>query len=160
MLIAVPDSVFLPPNMRRFRSVCLAVLALSFVVALVSSLPWPLVGETSVGCVSVLYDLRLRQSTGFLYDCYLFADPSEERDTYRAAFWASFEVTEPRVVVQTDQFCFSKEKGFDRVNRWPMLEAELARNYEVRYVWKPSTQQHWWNRREEPTAFRIYVRKS
>ncbi len=129
--------------------------------------------DTFGGCAGVLYDLRVRQSTGFLYQCYLFSDGGsgegggsgerdggEVRERYRAAFWRAFQMSAPRVVVVTDQTCFGDARGFGKVAEWPEFADELARRYDERAAWRSGVPQHWWSRREQPAAFRIYVRRS
>jgi hypothetical protein len=115
--------------------------------------------DTFGGCINSLYDLKVRQSTGFLYDCYLFADKSEERERYRIAFWTAYQAAQPRVVVETNQFCFGDARGFEKVATWPLLAADLSQKYELKSSWRSPVLQHWWSRREEPAEFRIYVRK-
>ena len=119
------------------------------------------------GCAGVLYELRARQSTGFLYACFLFPDgrsgdrnAGEVRTRYRAAFWRAFEAAQPQVVVMTDQFCFEDAPGFGKAGRWPAFAAELGPQYEERVEWRSGVAQHWWSRREMPAAFRIYVRRA
>lgn len=117
--------------------------------------------DTFGGCTGVLYGLGVRQSTGFLYDCYLFAedDGRGTRARYRAAFWRAFAAKRPRVVVVTDQFCFGDARGFGKVALWPEFAGEMGREYEERFQWRSGVPQHWWSRREAPAAFRVYVRR-
>lgn len=116
--------------------------------------------DTFGGCIDTLYDMRLVQSTGYLYDCYLFApEASAERARYRAGFLAEFERTKPKVVVLTDQFCFGETGGFDKLTRWPELDGELAQRYERGEEWHGSVPMRWWSHDETPTSFRIYERR-
>lgn len=62
--------------------------------------------DTFGGCIETLYNERMTQSTGFLYDCYLFTPHQDEATRrYRDAFWKSFLSARPELVVVTDQFC-------------------------------------------------------
>lgn len=116
--------------------------------------------DTFGGCIDTLYEMRLVQSTGYLYDCYLFAsDASGEQARYRAGFLAEFERTRPKVVVLTDQFCFGETGGFSKLGRWPQLDGELAERYERGAEWHGSAAMRWWSHDEVPTSFRIYVRR-
>lgn len=115
--------------------------------------------DTFGGCINVLYDLRVRQSTGFLYDCYLFSGDSKENERYREAFWTAFQASRPEIVVATNQFCFGDTRGFGKLATWPRLATALTQEYELKKVWKSPVLQHWWNRKEMPTEFEIYLRK-
>ena len=71
--------------------------------------------DTFGGCIGSLYDLKVVQATGYLYDCYLFSPPSNERATYRAGFIKAFQEKQPKIVVLTNQFCFGNTReGFDK----------------------------------------------
>jgi hypothetical protein len=118
--------------------------------------------DTFGGCIDTLYKMRLRQSTGFLYDCYLFASPNRAeipvRDRYRSAFLTAYRSASPGIVILTNQFCFGDPRGFNKLNLWPTFAQDLAQHYRKQDVWRSSTKQHWWSRREEPTEFVLYIR--
>ena len=116
--------------------------------------------DTFGGCINTLYDLSLVQSSGYLYDCYLFtAKQNLVSVTYREGFWRAYTGSRPKVVVLTDQFCFGGSDGFARLNNWPLLKNDLASNYVEKVDWQTKARQHWWSRPEPSAAFRIYVRK-
>lgn len=115
--------------------------------------------DTFGGCLGVLNENQIVQSSGFLYDCYLFTAPSATRDQYRSDFLAALLRKPPRVIIETDQFCFKYASGFSRVEQWPELNDLLARSYRVEPAWKSAELQHWWHRREMPVEFRIYRRR-
>ncbi|WP_221313374.1 hypothetical protein [Granulicella aggregans] len=115
--------------------------------------------DTFGGCINSLYDLQIRQSTGFIYDCYLFSSESTERERYRTKFWNSYQLAKPRVVVETNQFCFGDARGFDKLATWPLLDEDIRQKYEMKSAWRSQVLQHWWSRREEPSEFKLYVRK-
>jgi hypothetical protein len=114
--------------------------------------------DTYSGCVSTLYDLRIVQATGYLYDCYLFQSPGRIRDSYRADFLQAFDRARPRVVVATDQPCFG-ERGFGRLARWSALDQRLESEYVLVDGWSTNRSYSWWSRPERPVAFRVYVRR-
>ena len=118
--------------------------------------------DTYGGCVGTLYGMRVRQSTGFLYDCYLFADQSGdgERERYRSAFWSAYTAARPRVLIITNQFCFADPRGFGKLSGWPAFAADLDQNYQEQAEWHSAVPDHFWKHREEPTQFRIYLRKA
>ena len=112
------------------------------------------------GCINTLYDLRLVQSTGYLSDCYLFSThPNPLTALYRADFWAAYQAARPKVIVVTDQFCFGDTSGFHKLDRWPELRDELARDYVQNAEWQSATKERWWARSEYPPRYRIYVSK-
>ena len=113
------------------------------------------------GCAGVLYELRVRQATGFLYECPLFAaeDGRGVQERYRALFLQEFQRSAPRVVVMTDQSCFREAQGFGQVALWPEFAGVLGREYVERVEWRPGEAEHWWSRREMPAGFRVYVRR-
>jgi hypothetical protein len=115
--------------------------------------------DTFGGCVAEMYALRLRQSTGFLYDCYLFEGAGAEQERYRAAFWAAYVARRPRVLVVTDQLCFRTDAPEAKIRRWPQLAEDVARSYDEGPEWTSTEMDHFWKRFEEPTKFRLYVRK-
>lgn len=114
--------------------------------------------DTYSGCVNTLYDLRIVQATGYLYDCYLFQPAGRVRDSYRAEFLRAFDEARPRVVVATDQPCFG-ERGFDRLASWPALAQRLGSEYVLADRWSTDRSYLWWSRPERPVAFEVYVRR-
>ena len=116
--------------------------------------------DTFGGCINTLYDLKIVQSSGFLYDCYLFT-PSQGKVTanYRDAFWKAYQANPPNVIVMTSQFCFGPD-GFGKLHNWVAFEEELDRSYKLKTEWVPRQPQHWWSRREYPASFRIYLRNA
>lgn len=114
--------------------------------------------DTLGGCINTLYDLRVRQSTGFLYDCYLFTSDSPARSAYRNSFWTALQSARPRLLVLTNQFCFDGHDTFAKLDTWPALAQDLQHNYQQVSAWHSNLPQHWWNRRQQPYDFRIYLR--
>lgn len=112
--------------------------------------------DTYSGCINTLYDLRVVQATGYLYDCYLFQPPSRVRDAYREEFLGAFDRARPEVLVVTDQPCFG-ERGYDRLEQWPELAQRLNAEYALRDSWSSATLYSWWSRAERPVGFRVYT---
>lgn len=114
--------------------------------------------DTFAGCTNSLYNLRLLQSSGFLYDCYLFT-PSQNSTslTSRRQFWEAYRRNPPQAIVLTSQFCFGQD-SFQKIANWPEFSEELDRSYKLVTEWVPSQPQHWWSRKEYPASFRIYLR--
>ncbi|MGB9152147.1 MAG: hypothetical protein WCD70_03565 [Alphaproteobacteria bacterium] len=115
--------------------------------------------DTYGGCINVLYDLRVRQVTGYLYDCYLFTSPSAIRDRYREQFLKAFIEADPSVVIMTNDPCFVPARGFARLVTWPELDEEMMKNYSVRTVWASQISYRWWSRSEHPTSYMVYIHK-
>jgi hypothetical protein len=114
--------------------------------------------DTFGGCINTLYNLRLTQGTGFLYDCYLFPpQPNPTSTRYRESFWAAFTSARPRVLVVSEQFCFG-EHTFAKLDRWPQLRDTIAQQYTLQTEWSTTQPQRWWSRDEVPPRFRIYLR--
>lgn len=115
--------------------------------------------DTFGGCINTLYDQRIVQATGYLYDCYLFGPKSEVRDAYRAQFLSALERARPAVIVLTDQYCFGGSRSFDRVSRWPDLARLIQGEYVLASGWSSPSAFRFWSRAEFPAAYRVYVRK-
>ncbi len=117
--------------------------------------------DTFGGCINTLFELGARQSTGFLYDCYLFTSPSAVRDQYRSSFMDSLQRTRPKVIVLSSQYCFADMNGgYERVKSWPDLATTLERDYHMVYDFIPNQPQKWFSRPQLPAGFRVLVRKS
>lgn len=116
--------------------------------------------DTFGGCINTLYNLRLTQSTDFLYDCYLFpTQPNPTSTRYRESFWAAISAARPRVLVVSEQFCFGAPTAFAKLDQWPQLRDAIAQHYTLKTEWSTAQPQRWWSRDEIPPRFRIYVRK-
>ena len=115
--------------------------------------------DTFGGCVNTLFDLRLEQASGYLYDCYLFTESRNDAVArYREGFLQAYEKRPSRVLVLTDQYCFGEQGGFARVGRWPVIAREIANHYTQRTEWHSPQLQHWFSRGETVSSFRMYVR--
>ena len=116
--------------------------------------------DNTAGCTNTLYNLQLVQATGYLYDCYAFqSKPSPYQDRYRDDFLTAVEQADPRVVVVSDQDCFTMNRGFARLDRWPQFEAYIAGNYTLAKQYTPPHNIGWWRHPSPPFSYRIYLHK-
>jgi len=115
--------------------------------------------DTWGGCLDALYALDIVHPTGYIYDCYFYTAPGWRRELYRRDFLRAFDAASPRVLVVTDQFCFSGEHSFARIDTWPDLTQRMQGNYTLVTQWQTARPGHWWRRPEQPQAYRIYVHK-
>jgi hypothetical protein len=116
------------------------------------------------GCLEVLYRMRLVQSTGYLYDCYLFvpvsgAQEQAEQQHYRAAFFAAIEQARPRYLVVTSDECGigPVDFAYRKLARWPRFHTWLAQHYTVLNQQAPTLPEAWEGARALPYGFRIYA---
>lgn len=115
--------------------------------------------DTWGGCLDALYASDIVQPTGYIYDCYFYTSPGWRRDLYRREFLKAFDAASPRMLVVTDQFCFTGEHSFARIDTWPDLAERIQANYTLTTQWQTTRLYRWWRRPEQPQAYRIYVRK-
>jgi hypothetical protein len=116
--------------------------------------------DTIGGCYGVLYRMRLVQSSGWMYDEFLFG--TERRGVVaesRRQFWAAFEARPPRVVIVVDGLFPAGPAGFGKLALWPEFDAVLERDYRIEDEVRPPDAVYWWARKDEPRSFRVYVRK-
>jgi hypothetical protein len=117
--------------------------------------------DTTAGCINTLYRMQLVQSTGFLYDCYLFAPgqtPATEQ--LRNEFLDELEKTRPQIIVVSSQFCLSGARNFDKVENWRRFNEYFSRNYTLAVERHPPHLVKWWSRAEQSAAYRIYRRNA
>jgi hypothetical protein len=105
-------------------------------------------------CDAALYRMRLVQSTGLFYDYLIFGSPQQRViHDVRGRFWQQFERNTPEVVV-VGSGLFPDDRGYNKLDSWPVFERELANNY---YLYD--------DRSFPPAeagrkAYRIYVRRN
>jgi hypothetical protein len=109
------------------------------------------------GCVNALYDLRLVQSTGMFYDCYVFS-PHQTPYTLalREEFLGELQARPPRVMVLTSQLCFKGPHGFGKVDNWPEFRSFLNDRYALALERTPEPNAVGWNPPDVPYSYRIY----
>lgn len=115
--------------------------------------------DTIGGCIDTLNKMQLVQSTGFLYDCYLFAPQRGPVEiAYRRAFWNALQKNPPEILVVTNQLCMDAPNSYDRLHWWPQLDDYLNANYTVVAKRTPPPKLSWWSHPIPPTSYRIYER--
>lgn len=109
------------------------------------------------GCINALYDLRLVQSTGMFYDCYVFS-PHQTPYTLalREEFLGELQARPPQVMVITSQLCFKGPHGFGKVNNWPEFRIFLEDHYTLALERTPEPNARSWNPPDVPYSYRIY----
>ncbi len=117
------------------------------------------------GCITQLYNTRIVQGTGFLYDCYLFVTPrsasdAEEQGRYRAAFLRSFIAAAPKYLIVTSDECGLHPADFSyaKLQAWPVLAGFMADWYSPLTEWTPTRDVSWGGKPTLPYGFRIYKR--
>ncbi|MGB6131293.1 MAG: hypothetical protein WBG54_05895 [Acidobacteriaceae bacterium] len=116
--------------------------------------------DMTAGCLGVLYQMRLGQSTGFLYDCYFFHQPQTAvTQQLREEFLADMGHAPPRVLIETSQNCLGEPLSWRGPDAWPAFSAWRAANYSLYAERQPTRLIRWWPIAEQPPGYRIYVRR-
>ncbi len=121
--------------------------------------------EMAGGCITTLYRMQLAESTGFLYDCYLYpredqaASHLAERDRYRRAFRQALLAHVPRVIIVSSDECGPPDFKYRKLARWPWIQSFLNDNYAVVRERVPATMESWSGRPALPYGYRIYLLK-
>jgi hypothetical protein len=114
--------------------------------------------DTITGCLNTLYDLQLTQSTGFLYDEFLFHPPgSPAIDTTRAAFFKAQQTNPPLVLVITDPLFPSGPNHYAKLDQWPEFTLWLNQHYQLdveRHLTRPK---QWVGQPIIPPGYRLYI---
>ncbi|MGC1158618.1 MAG: hypothetical protein WA891_12590 [Acidobacteriaceae bacterium] len=116
--------------------------------------------DTTGGCYNALYREHLVQSTGFLYDEFIFGqDRNGVVMANRRAFWTAIQAQPPAVFIVVDGLFPSGPPGFGKLARWPQFDEYLRANYVMYAQRQPLHEVHWWSRPDPPQAYRLYVTK-
>ena len=115
------------------------------------------------GCIPTLYNMKIVQATGFLYDCYMFSPvQAPERERYREAFWQAIVRNPPAVFVVTSNDCENyPEKPsyrYTKTGRWPRFNAFLQANYHLYVDRIPPHMVATGSSPSKPMGYRIYIR--
>lgn len=114
--------------------------------------------DTVGGCLNALYDLRIVQHTGFLYDEFLFAPAGAPAvAANRKAFWTSLVADPPRVMVVVADLFPSGPPGFEKLRLWPQFSDYLNSHYALYDEVTPPRPTYWWARKDPPRSYRIYL---
>ncbi len=110
------------------------------------------------GCIPELYNLRLVQATGSLYDCYMLSPQVSlaSRLYYQERFWKALQNDPPTVFIVTNFDCGTS--GYSRLNRWPELSSYLGKNYMLYTERSPTREVRWGSSPSKPLGYRVYVR--
>ncbi|PYP92090.1 MAG: hypothetical protein DMG65_05575 [Candidatus Angelobacter sp. Gp1-AA117] len=101
--------------------------------------------DTSQGAVLALYDLKLVQSTGFLYDFYFYQFPDQPYvRQLRLRFLKELDAARPDLLVISNQSWPDPRLGYTRLDQWPDFRNSLAENYKLEV---------------ETLGYKIYVRR-
>jgi hypothetical protein len=116
-------------------------------------------------CISALYDMKLVQATGFLYDCYMFSTAEHpERERYREAFWQAIMKNPPTVFVVSSHDCQVYPEppsySYKKIGRWPLFSDYLKANYYLDVERIPPHMVNWGSSPSKPLGYRIYMRNS
>ena len=112
------------------------------------------------GCIRVLYDLRLHQSTNTLYDEFLFG-PSTDRavESSRVAFVKELATRSPDVFIITPQDYSKGQDTYSKIDEWPLFAKYLSDNYQLCVERTPTVPQLWEGSPRVPLGYRVYVRR-
>ena len=83
-------------------------------------------------CATTLYHLHLLQSTGLVYDYYIFG-PNENRAIayVRQRFWSQFIENRPRVIILGRWLYPERADDYSKLNRWPAFRNYLNQHYRL-----------------------------
>ena len=117
--------------------------------------------DMAAGCLNTLYRMKLVQTTGFLYDCYLLTPGGgHTAEEYRREFWREINTKPPKVFVVTSHQCGLTPMNYryDALRQWPAFDAFLAAHYVVYADRIPPHKVKWIGEPALPFGYRIYVR--
>jgi hypothetical protein len=116
--------------------------------------------EMAAECQNTLYNMKLVEATGFMYDCYMFQTHETPVGLkYREDFWKAIHANPPEVYVMTNQECFTMNRNFERAARWPEFREYLDTEYTLVAERTPPHTLGWWRHPAVPFSYQLYVRK-
>lgn len=81
-------------------------------------------------CATALYRMRLLQSTGLVYDYYIFGPRKSPAIAYvRQRFWNQFISNRPRVIILGRWLYPERADDYSKLNRWPAFRDYLNQHY-------------------------------
>ncbi len=81
-------------------------------------------------CATTLYHLRLVQSTGLVYDYFIFGPSKYPAIAYvRQRFWDQFINNRPRVIILGRWLYPERADDYSKLNRWPAFRDFLHQHY-------------------------------
>ncbi len=107
---------------------------------------------TAGGCINVLYRMQLVQSTGFIYDFYLFPKTSNAvTRPLQQTFMAQLQTRRPEVIVLSSHIWPGDELGYGEIANLPAFQKLLQGSYKLDTVFHASPGE---------AGYRIYVLNS
>lgn len=83
-------------------------------------------------CATTLYHLHLLQSTGLVYDYYIFGPSKNRAIAYvRQRFWSQFIDNRPRVIILGRWLYPERADDYSKLNRWPAFRDYLNLHYKL-----------------------------
>lgn len=115
--------------------------------------------DMAAGCLNALYQMRLVQATGFLFDCYVL-QPAPDDGGYRRRFWQEITADPPDVFVVSNSHCDSgpRDYSYSQLHDWPRFAAWLSSSYVLYASRIPPDPLDWSGHPGAPFGYRIYVR--
>lgn len=116
--------------------------------------------DTFSGCIRVLNRMHLQQSTGTLYDEFLFSP--EDKPIIRKsrdAFMEELASHPPDVMVVTPQYYATVADDYGKVETWPEFSSYLASHYDLRVQRRPAEKEWIEGMPRTPEGYRLYVRR-
>jgi hypothetical protein len=81
-------------------------------------------------CATALYHLNLLQSTGLVYDYFIFGPSKYPAIAYvRERFWDQFVVNRPRVIILGRWLYPERADDYSKLKRWPAFRDYLRQHY-------------------------------
>lgn len=115
--------------------------------------------DMAAGCLKALYQMRLVQATGLLFDCHVLrADPRS--GLYRQQFREEIRSAPPAVFVVTSSACDNGPRSYTyrQLGGWPEFDAWLKANYTLEASRIPTEPMHRTGHSAPPFGYRVYVR--
>lgn len=83
------------------------------------------------GCINALFQERIVQTTGAIYDFYLFpVRPDPVPAVYQQKFYKVVSMHPPKVLIVTDD-SWPPGLGYSRIGNWPVFSEFLQKNYRL-----------------------------
>jgi hypothetical protein len=116
--------------------------------------------DTVEGCIDTLERMQLVQTSGQIYDEFLFQPPSREaiRDS-RSTFAQEVHANPPLLFIVTASLFPSGPGGYDKLAQWPRFDDWLNQHYALAVERTPTTGYRSMGRPVIPGGYRVYVRR-
>lgn len=112
------------------------------------------------GCIGALEHLQVEQTSGHLYDEFLFHAADDPAVRHMRQSFAQQMLSHPPVIfVITDPLFPSGPDHYGKLAQWPEFSQWLNENYTIALTRAPSTSIRVMGRRVVPVGYRLYVRR-